>query len=228
LSGNAKSAFPDGPPGKKNGGKDGKDAAKTGKAHLQASKGSIGVIVVADSDLLHDQFWLRQRNVMGQKMIIPISANADFVINALDNLSGSSDLIGLRSRGKSSRPFIVVEAMRRAAEQDFLAEERKLKESLEKAKGRIAELESRAQTGGGSLLTAEQQTEILTIRSQALQTRKQLRDVQHNLNREIDGLETRLKFANVGLMPLVVAMVAALLALFGVRRRRRGAGMARS
>ncbi|MDP6689686.1 MAG: Gldg family protein, partial [Alphaproteobacteria bacterium] len=228
LSGNAKSAFPDGPPGKKNEGKDGKAAAKTGRAHLQASEESIGVIVVADSDLLHDQFWLRLRNVMGQKMIIPISANADFVINALDNLSGSSDLIGLRSRGKSSRPFIVVEAMRRAAEQDFLAEERKLKESLEKAKGRIAELESRAQTGGGSLLTAEQQTEILTIRSQALQTRKQLRDVQHNLNREIDGLETRLKFANVGLMPLVVAVVAALLALFGVRRRRRGAGMARS
>ncbi len=224
LSGNAKSAFPDGPPNKKKEGKDKKVAAKTAASHLKESKRPIGVIVVTDSDLLHDQFWLRQRNLMGQKMVVPIAANADFVINALDNLSGSSDLIGLRSRGKSARPFAVVEAMRRAAEQEFLAEERKLKESLEKAKGRIAELESRAQASGGSLLTPEQQNEILSIRGQVLQTRKQLRDVQHNLNREIDGLGAQLKFANIGLMPLAVAVVAAILALLGLRRRRRGSG----
>ena len=176
--------------------------------------------------MLHDQFWLRKRNMMGQQMIVPIAANADFVINALDNLSGSSDLIGLRSRGKSTRPFVVVEAMRRAAEQKFLAEERKLKERLEESKKRIAELESRAQASGGSLLTPEQQREIQSVRSQVLQTRKQLRDVQHNLNREIDGLETRLKFANVGLMPLAVALIAAILAVYGLRRRRRGSGSA--
>ena len=60
-----------------------------------------------------------------------------------------------------------------------------------------------------------------------LQTRKQLRDVQHNLNRNIDGLEARLKFANVGLMPLAVAVVAAILAVMGIRRRRRAAAARR-
>ncbi len=222
LGGIAKSAFPDGPP-------QGQEevAGKPAQPHLKESSDPISVIVVADSDLLHDQFWLRRQNLMGQDVIVPIAANADFVINALDNLTGSSDLIGLRSRGKSTRPFDVVEAMRLAAEQKFLAEERKLKESLEKSKNRIAELESRAQAGGGSLLTPEQQAEIQSVRSQVFQTRKQLRDVQHNLNRDIDGLETRLKFANVGLMPLAVAVVAAILALFRLRRRRR-AGAARS
>jgi ABC-type uncharacterized transport system involved in gliding motility auxiliary subunit len=222
LGGKAKSAFPDGPPQGQ-----GEVAGKPARPHLKESSDPISVIVVADSDLLHDQFWLRRQNLMGQDVIVPIAANADFVINALDNLTGSSDLIGLRSRGKSTRPFDVVEAMRLAAEQKFLAEERKLKESLEESKSRIAELESRAQASGGSLLTPEQQAEIQSVRSQVFQTRKQLRDVQHNLNRDIDGLETRLKFANVGLMPLAVALVAAILALFRLRRRRR-AGAARS
>ena len=226
LGGDVKTAFPDGPPKSKGKAVDKKTTAKDAP-HLKESSGPISVIVVADTDLLHDQFWLRRQNLMGQDVIVPIAANADFVINALDNLSGSSDLIGLRSRGKSTRPFAVVEAMRRSAEQEFLAEERKLKESLEKSKSRIAELESRAQTGGGGLLTPEQQTEIQSVRTQVLKTRKQLRDVQHNLNRDIDALETKLKFANVGLMPLAVAVIAALLALFRLRRRRR-ASVARS
>ncbi len=225
LGGNAKSAFPDGPP-KGKGEAVGKTGVQPDPPHLKESSNPISVIVVADSDLLHDQFWLRRQNLMGQDVVVPIAANAAFVINALDNLSGSSDLIGLRSRGKSTRPFDVVEAMRRTAEQKFLNEERKLKESLEKSKSRIAGLESRAQAGGGNLLTKEQRAEIQSVRAQVLKTRKQLRDVQHNLNRDIDGLEARLKFANVGLMPLVVAVVAAILALF--RRRRRRAGAARS
>ncbi|MBT3334678.1 MAG: ABC transporter, partial [Rhodospirillaceae bacterium] len=221
LGGNVKSAFPDGPP-------KAEAKAQTGtQPHLKESSDPISVIVVADTDLLHDQFWLRRQNLMGQKVVVPIAANADFVINALDNLSGSSDLIGLRSRGKSTRPFDVVQAMRRGAEQKFLAEERKLKESLKKSKSRIAELESRAPAGSGSLLTKEQQAEIKSVRTQVLQTRKQLRDVQHNLNQDIDRLESQLKFANVGLMPLAVAIVAAILALYRSRRRRR-AGAARS
>ena len=218
LTGMAKSAFPDGPP--KSDKKGEKKTAAKGRPHLSKSSKDISVIVVADTDLLHDQFWLRKQNMMGQEIIVPISANADFVINALDNLAGSSDLIGLRSRGKSDRPFAVVEAMRLAAEQKFLAEERKLKEALEKSKGRIAELESRAQATAGNLLTQAQRDEIQLIRTQVLKTRKQLRDVQHNLNREIDGLEGKLRFANVGLMPLAVSVIAAILALFRLRRRR--------
>ena len=216
LAGKAKSAFPDGPPATKGQ----KAPSGASKAHLAESGQDIGVIVVADTDLLHDQFWLRKQNMAGQEVIMPISANADFVINALDNLSGSSDLIGLRSRGKSTRPFLVVQSLRLAAEQKFLAEERKLKKTLEESQGRIAELQSRAGATGGSLLTAQQQTEIKSIRTQVIKTRKQLRDVQAELNRDIDQLEAKLKFANVGMMPLAVAAFAAILALLGRRWRR--------
>ena len=191
--------------------------------HLTKSRKDIGVIVVADTDLLHDQFWLRKQNLFGQESIVPISANADFIINALDNLSGSTDLISLRSRGKSNRPFTVIDVMRLDAERKFLAEERKLKETLEKGKERIAELETSAKSTAGSLLTPEQQQEIKAMRAELFKTRKQLRDVQHNLYRDIERLEANMKFINVGLMPLAVALIAAMLATVGMRRRRASA-----
>jgi ABC-type uncharacterized transport system involved in gliding motility auxiliary subunit len=229
IAGEVSSAFPDGPP-KVKADKDAADDKAEGKTaetpvapHLQRSQRPIGVIVVADTDLLHDQFWLRRQNLMGQDLIVPIAANADFLVNALDNLAGSNDLIGLRSRGKSERPFVAVEKLRRAAERKFLAEERALKEKLEATKSRIAELESKAKAGGGALLTAEQQSSIQEARQQILKTRRELRGVQHNLNRDIERLETRLKFANIGLMPIAIAVIAVIIALLRHRRRRRRA-----
>ena len=225
ISGTAHSAFPDGPP--KAGTAD--DAAATNEPapHLAQSAGPVNLIVVADSDMLFDQLWLRRQNLLGQDIIVPVAANGDLLINALDNLAGSGDLIGLRSRGKSARPFTVVEQLRRTAEQKFLTQEQELQETLSKSQARIGELQSKASAGGGQLFSAEQRAEIEKAREGILATRKQLRDVQHNLNKDIERLETELKFFNIGLIPITVAIVAVILASLRYRRRRRQAETAR-
>ena len=66
-------------------------AAKPHKA-----SGRINAIVIADTDLLADQFWVDVREFLGQQVAIPNASNAAFVVNALDNLSGSDALIALR------------------------------------------------------------------------------------------------------------------------------------
>ena len=129
LSGKLESAFPDGPPKEKD--KDAKDEAdkKDGaakKPHLKESKDVVNLIVVADSDILADSFWLQVQDFFGQRLVVPTANNADFVINALDNLSGSSELIGLRSRGFSDRPFDRVIEIQRAAELQYRDRERAL------------------------------------------------------------------------------------------------------
>lgn len=245
LTGTVPSAFPEGPPVEAaadpaaastdddapQGEAEGKDDAPArpgGDLHLAQSTGPVNLIVVADSDTLFEQFWLRRQDLLGQQLLVPIAANADFLINALDNLAGSNDLISLRSRGKSARPFEAVETLRLAAEQKFLARERELTEKLEATQTRIAELESRAQAGGGALLSAEQQTAIADARAEVLNTRRELRGVQRDLNRDIERLETRVKFANIGLMPIVIGIVAVALALLRHQRRRRRASTQRS
>lgn len=195
------------------------------KPHLTESTRDINVIVVADSDFLYDQFWISQQNFLGQNLFVATAANGDMIANALDNLAGSDDLISLRSRGKSERRFEVMSELRREAEKAYREREEALIQKLEETQQRLNELQGSATAGGGALLSAAQEEEIEAARREILTTRKALRDVQHNLNKDIDRLEAQIKFANIGLIPLVIGVAAVILALLRYRRRRIRADM---
>jgi len=229
ISGAVRTAFPDGPPAaeKKEGHadkpeekKDDKPAAPA-KPHVRESAGAINVIVVADADMLEDRFWVRVQDFFGQRVGTPIASNADFVVNAVDNLRGSNDLISLRSRGRSARPFEVVDAKRREAGQQFLAQEQALQRRLEDTERQIADLQSKSKGGQGSaLLSAEEQSAIEGFRQDLAKTRRELREVQLKLNQGIERLAATLKFINIGLMPILVAIVALILAAIRFQRRK--------
>ena len=228
LNGVVKSAF-DGPPPlpeKPKAETDDKAAKEIKPAeHIPASAEPINVIVVGDADMLDDRFWLRRQNMLGQSFVVPTSANADFLINGLDNLVGSNDLISLRSRGRSDRPFLVIESLRREAEGKFLAKEKELRKSLQETEQKIADLQSKSSGKGDAILSAEETQAIDGFRRQMLDTRRQLRNVQHDLRKDIENLQSVVKFANIGLVPLVVFLVAIILAL--IRHQRRRASMTR-
>ena len=238
VSGPVKSAFPDGPPKpkkveqKKEG--EAKPEASAEKKeetkpeekkdlptpHLAESKGPVNLVLVADTDFLDDRFWLQVQDFFGQRVAVPTAGNGDFLINAVDNLAGSSELIGLRSRGKSARPFTVVERLRREAELKFLSQEKTLQAKLDAAEKRIAEIRKSAPTGaGGALVSDEQKQALEQFRAEVLDTRRQLRDVQRNLRSDIEQLSTELKFANIGLVPLALCVLALIVA--AARRRQR-------
>lgn len=220
ISGQVKSAFPNGaPPAEKKEG----EAAKPVAAHVVESAKPVNVLLVADADMLDDRFWVRSQQMMGQTMYVPIAANADLLVNAIDNMSGSGDLIGLRSRGRSQRPFEVIDNMRRQAEQQFLARQRALEQKLETTQKQLADLQGKAQGQSNALLSAEQEAAMATFRDDLLSTRRELRGVQRELNRDIESLQLLVKFINIGLMPLLAALVAVGLAVVWRQRRIRRA-----
>jgi ABC-type uncharacterized transport system involved in gliding motility auxiliary subunit len=190
---------------------------------LAESAKPVNLIVVADTDLIDDRFWLRTQDVLGQRFSVPIAGNADFILNGADNLSGSSELISLRSRGRSQRPFLVVEGLRRQAEQKFLAQEKALQQKLDDTQKKIADLQTKRDGGGGgaALLSPEQRAAMDGFREDLVTTRRELRGVQRELNREIELLEMKVKFVNIGLVPLALAGMA--LASVLLRRRRAAA-----
>lgn len=223
LSGRVSSAYPEGLPDDED-----EEAADTDEGESDegestgmdspVKEGEINVILVGDTDILSDRFWVRKQNFFGMEIPQTIANNGDFVINALDNLSGNTDLISLRSRGEFSRPFKVVEQIRRDAEAQFRAREQELQTRLEETERKIAQLQ---QEGGESelLLTPEQAGEIEKFRLEQIRTRKELRAVQHELQKNIEGLGTRLKFINIGLVPLTIALLACFAGLYRARRR---------
>jgi ABC-type uncharacterized transport system involved in gliding motility auxiliary subunit len=224
FSGPVKSAFPDGPPKPKEGDKKkDEDEKKPGPKgpHLKESKTDLNMIVLADSDLFTNRFWVRQQQFFGQTVQVPVSNNADFLVNALDNLSGNEALISLRSRGLSVRPFYKIQDLQNAAEDRYRETEQKLTAKLKDLQGKLAGLKVDA-PGAQATLTSEQTKAFNQFRTEMLDVRKQLRDVQHNLRKDIESLDTRLKILNIWTVPLVVAVLAVILAIF---RRRRYSGM---
>lgn len=167
----------------------------------------VNIIVVADSDILDDRFWAQVQNFFGQRIVVPIADNGRFVINAADNLSGSDALISLRSRGVAARPFTVIEQLRREAEAQYLNREQTLEAELQATEQRIAELEGE-NVEGELVLSEEQLAEIERFRAQALETRRALRNVQRDLRRDIDTLQSWVTWVNILGVPILLILIA--------------------
>lgn len=221
ITGTVKTAFPDGKPADSGDKKadDGGDSIDSGSPHLMESKEPINVIVVADTDLLQDRFWVQIQSFLGQRLGIPTAANHSFVINALDNLTGSNDLISVRNRGSFSRPFTLVREIQLEAEQQFRQKEQALQERLRATERKIQELQSQKKDQTTLILSQAQQEEIDRFRKELLATRKELRGVQHELQKHIEGLEVMVKFFNIGFIPLVITVGGAIISLHRIRWR---------
>ena len=207
LSGNIKTAFPEGMPvdAKENKSPSGTNDTKPDSAQIK--QGKINAILVADTDLLSDYMWIRNQTFFGLNVPQTLANNGDFVINALDNLSGNNDLISLRTRGDYSRPFTTVEAIRKQAESEFRDREKELQAKLDQTEKRLVELQKDTK-GSNLILSPEQTKEIEKFKQDQVKTRKELRNVQHQLRKNIERLGTELKFINIGLVPLLIAFIA--------------------
>jgi ABC-type uncharacterized transport system involved in gliding motility auxiliary subunit len=144
--------------------------------------------------------------------------NADFVINALDNMSGSNDLISLRSRGRFNRPFDRVADIRREAEKEYGQKVKELESKLKDAETRVNELQGQKDVQSSLIVSAEQQKEVERFRQERDKTRKELRSIKHARDKDIESLGSVLKFANTLLIPILLVGAATGLALGRTRR----------
>jgi ABC-type uncharacterized transport system involved in gliding motility auxiliary subunit len=221
LTGTVDSAFPDGPPAAA---KDpaaatpepAADAAAKGET-LKRSAKPINVILVGDADMLMDRNWIQRQNLLGQQVTTAFANNGDFVINALEQMAGGAALSDLRGRGVSWRPFELIQQMEAEADQRFRAKEQQLTQQLRDTEQKLSQM-PRAPEGSVDVLTPDQLQAIEGFRAQMLSIRSELRDVQFALRRNVDDLKSWVTAVNVGVVPLVVAIIAL---LFAMRRPRR-------
>ena len=213
ISGLLETSFPEGPPDEA-----GEDEPLP--EHIAASDGPANIIVVADTDALTDRMWVQVQNFFGQRIQTAFAGNGAMTLNAVENMTGSSDLIGVRSRGTFSRPFDRVEELRREADAAYLAKERSLQSELEATEQRLNELQTAKSDENVAIITPEQRAELLRFQEERLNIRKALRDVRHDLDRNIENLGTRLKIINIGLVPALLSILALAFVFFRSRRRR--------
>lgn len=206
ISGHAKSAFKELP--------EGQSEAK----HITSNE-DIQVIVVADTDLLTDAFWVQVSSFFGQQILQPFANNGDFLINAVDNLGGSSELMSIRGKGQYQRPFDVVEALTVKAEAKFREQERLLQDQLQQTEEQLAALQGQQAEAGALVLSEQQEAAIEEFVAKKLEIRKQLREVRHQLDKDIESLGSWLKVLNIGVLPILLTLLLALVARRAARKR---------
>jgi len=220
VSGSLNSAFPNGAPVMSVDSGDGDSSIAEpgpGADHIADSAVPVNLIIVADVDMLSDQMWVQVQNFFGQQIANAFASNGAFVINALESLSGSPDLIGVRSRASYTRPFSRVEELRVEAESIYRQTEQRLQSELQDTEARLGELQSSRADAGSMLMTPEQQAEIDRFIDQRSEIRKELRAVQRDLDKNIESLGSVLKVLNIALVPVLLTVFA----LFSVWRRSR-------
>jgi ABC-type uncharacterized transport system involved in gliding motility auxiliary subunit len=216
LTGNFKTAFPDGLP---------VDPASKekpkGNSGLKETTKENSVILVADVDMLADGAAVDVQEVFGRRIVVPSNGNLALAQGMVEQFAAGDDLISLRSRAGSFRPLTVVRELEAEAQKEYFGKIQALEAELQKTTAKLQELQKAQGGGKGSqLMTPEQQAELERFRKTVAESRLALKEVRKNLRQDAEGLVFWTKVVNIALMPLLVALFGLALALY---RRRRAA-----
>jgi ABC-type uncharacterized transport system involved in gliding motility auxiliary subunit len=204
VRGRFQTAFPQGapPPAK---GEPGESTPAT-PSHRVEANAETTVVIVADADLLFDGYSVDQQSFLGLNLSRVFNDNLNFFQNAVEMLTGSEALISLRTRGRFERPFTRVQELESRAQGRWLEREQSLLQMAEEANRRIAALQKQKESSQQFVLSKEQESELQKFREEKIRINRELKEVRRSLNAEIESLGNRLKFANLFLMPALVAL----------------------
>ncbi|WP_428982884.1 hypothetical protein [Paraglaciecola aquimarina] len=157
----------------------------------------------------------------GEIITTPFANNGDFVTNIVENMGGSEALISVRSRGTFARPFTKVDELTVVAEQKFREQEQLLEHQLAQTEQQLTELQGQHGEDGSLAISPQQQAAVEEFMQKRLSIRKSLREVRHQLDKDIEQLGNRLKILNIAVAPLcLIVVLAGLRALFRTRPKK--------
>jgi ABC-type uncharacterized transport system involved in gliding motility auxiliary subunit len=223
ISGTFKSNFPDGlPVAETKAGEPQKPAAESGDTPaateaLKSSAPDAQVLVFSDVDMISDNI-AYNRSFFGMS---PVGDNASLVMNALDFLGGSGDLIAVRSRGAFNRPFKVVDAIEAEAEKASADKVEALQKKIEESEAKLRKLGIPEDEQEVKILQSTAMSERKQILEELRRSRKELRQVNAEKREKIESLKARLQTENMVWAPAVVLLIAVVLAVVRFVRSRR-------
>ncbi len=214
ITGKFKTAFPNGAPKSD----DTKDSDSTASAsepasnsqpstlnsHLTGSTSTSTLFVIADTDWLFDDFSVRKFNFFGQTAAEPFNDNLALASNAVEFLGGSQDLISIRGKGTSLRPFDVVRAMEVEAQKKYQERLTALDAQLQEIQTKLSELQGKKTEGNRLVASPEVAEAIEDFQKQSAEMRAQRRQIRRALREDIDTLENRLLIANLVASPVLI------------------------
>ncbi|MBN1975020.1 MAG: GldG family protein [Sedimentisphaerales bacterium] len=193
-----------------------KTAKKQIKGLMQSEK-DCAVAVFADVDFISDM--LAYQNFLGLSKAV-VGDNSALLFNTIDDLSGSSDLISIRSRGNVKRPFIVVDEIERKAEAETAAKLASIDAEIAGFNAKRQSISPAAGQDQELVISKEILKDIRDLEEKIYQKQKERRLINMEKSEKIDRLGRKLQRANTIAAPAVVLFIAIVLWLWRSMRRR--------
>lgn len=212
VTGKFTTAFPDGAPPDEPKKDDAKKEEKTpapppaATPALKESKGTSTLFVIADTDWLFDDYSVRKFNFFGQTAAQPFNDNLAFASNTVEFLGGSEDLISIRGKGTSLRPFTVVKGMEVEAQKKYQQKLTELDARLSQVQSKLSELQGKKNEGNRLIASPEVAKTIEDFQKQQATIRGERRQIRAALREGIESLGNRLLIINLLASPLLVGV----------------------
>lgn len=222
ITGKLKSAFPEGIDIPDETAAEGEEKTKKVTGTLQADQECV-VTVYADVDFISD-IVAYQDSFFGMKAMV--GDNATLMLNTVDDLTGSSDLISIRSRGTFARPFIVVDEIEEQAEAETALEVAKINSAIEGFQKELQEIISSTTGGQESMLETSIIEKRRELELKIHEQQRNLREVKKEKREKKESLGNILRAFNMLLAPAVILTIAIVLSIFRNARKRHYIGHA--
>jgi ABC-2 type transport system permease protein len=226
LSGRFKSNFPNGidvPVDANKPDEQGKpadaNAPKPTTRHIAGLKDASAegtVVVFSDVDFISDII-AYQKSFFGSSVV---GDNAAMVMNTVEDLTGSTDLIAMRSRGSFQRPFVVVDKIEQAAEKQTAEEEAAINAQIAGFQQELQKIVSSAKEGEDKLIETSILEKKKEIEGKIRDAQRKLRNVKMEQRKSIEMLGDKLRDINTWLAPAAILVVAIVLGIRRSLRRR--------
>lgn len=220
VSGKFTSAFPDGRPAAKT--DESEDETNTSEANPaeeipHKQEGESVVILIGDTDFLNDGYSVERMNFFGSEMLRPINDNLSLILNLAEFATGNQDLLSLRGRGSTTRPFTRVQAIELQAQAKYQDSLEAINQQLQDVQNQLRELQSQQNRDGMLVATPEVQQAIRKFQEQEASAIASRRDIRKKLREDIEALDRNLVFFNMALIPFFISILGI---RFFVRRNR--------
>ena len=218
LRGSFTTAFPNGTPKPENTGdsETTKETAEPVPPHITESRQPSTLLVMADTDFLFDGYYVNRQNFLGFEIANIFNDNLNFLLNSIELMTGSDDLINIRSRGTHERPFEKVQELEEKAQARWLAREQELVKEVEETNLKLQQLEQQKDASQNLILSEEQEAEIQRFQEEKIRINRELKEVRRNLRADIERLGNRIKFINLFAVAFMVSLAGV---AYGLYRR---------
>lgn len=187
------------------------EPAKPTDGTILESQNAEGVVVVfADADMMYDAFTVQQDPMTGG--LVAVDGNLPMFLNTVEILSGGGDLLQVRSRASTRRPFAKMDELRENVEKKFRPSLTQKQAEMDKIAADMGPLRVK----NGQLVDPAQIKKLQELMDKQAQIKREIREIKKDQNKDIDFTQNIITLLNVFGVPLLVVAVGLTLA---IRRR---------